>query len=121
MYLSLFFFSRNSYKASVVANTATSDRFFLHIGDIVSGLGDQVLPEKLTAYAKGNNEIRVIGEIGNGAIATLVNGLGQVVLTKLLSAGNLNIIGLPNLTSGLYMLNINDNGTPQTIKVMVRK
>jgi hypothetical protein len=47
--------------------------------------------------------------------------LGQVVLTKRLSAGNLNIIGLPNLNSGLYLLNINDKGAPQTIKVMVRK
>jgi hypothetical protein len=51
----------------------------------------------------------------------LVNGLGQVVLTKKLGAGNLNIIGLPNLNSGLYLLNINDKGTPQTIKVIVRK
>ncbi|MEI6143168.1 MAG: T9SS type A sorting domain-containing protein, partial [Mariniphaga sp.] len=59
--------------------------------------------------------------VGDGAVATLVNGLGQVVLIKKLGAGNLNIIGLPNLKSGLYLLNINDKGTPQTIKVMVRK
>ena len=76
---------------------------------------------KLTAYGKGNKEIRVLGEVGDGAIATLFNGLGQVVLTKKLGAGNLNIIGLPNLTSGLYLLNINDKSAPQTIKVMVRK
>jgi hypothetical protein len=51
----------------------------------------------------------------------LVNGLGKVLLTKKLGAGSLNIIGLPNLSSGLYLLNINDKGTTQTIKVMVRK
>ena len=113
--------SKNSYKAAVVANTSTSDRFFLHTGDIVSGLEDQVLPSKLTAYAKGNKEIRVIGEVGEGAVATLVNGLGQVVVTKKLGAKSLNIIGLPLLSSGLYLLNINDKGTIQTIKVMVRK
>ena len=113
--------SKGSYKATVAANTATAERFFLHTCDIVSGVEDQVLPEKLTAYAIGNKEIRVIGEVGDGAIATLVNGLGQMVLTKKLGAGSLNIIGLPNLTSGLYMLNINDKGSPQTIKVMIRK
>jgi hypothetical protein len=75
----------------------------------------------LTAYANGNQEIRVIGEVGENAVATLFNGLGQVVLTKKLGAGSLNIIGIPNLSSGLYLLNINDKGTPQTIKVMVRK
>ena len=113
--------SKNSYKASVAANTAGTGRFYLHTSDIVSGLEDQVLPGRLTAYTKGNKEIRVIGDVGEGVIATLVNGLGQVVLTKKLGAGNLNIIGLPNLRSGVYLLNINEKGTPQTIKVMVRK
>ena len=113
---------KRQYKAAVVANTAGTGRFYLHTGDIVSGLEGQVLADgKITAYAKGNKEIRVIGEVGEGAVATLYNGLGQVVLTKKLGAGNLNIIGLPNLRSGLYLLNIVNNGTPQTIKVMVRK
>jgi len=113
--------SKDSYKATVAANTAGTGRFYLHTGDIVSGLEDQVQPEKITAYAKGNKEIRVIGEVGNGAVATLYNGLGKVVHTKKLGAGSLNIIGLPYLNSGLYLLNIDDKGTTQTIKVMVRK
>jgi hypothetical protein len=58
--------SKNSYKTSVVANTSTSDRFFLHTGDIVSGVEDQVLAGKVTAYAKGNKEIRILGEVGAG-------------------------------------------------------
>ena len=113
--------SKNKYKASVVANTATSDRFYLHTGDIISGLEDQVLPGKVTAYFIGNKEIRIIGEVGNDAVATIYNGLGKVVLSKKLGTGTLNIIGIPNLGSGFYFLNINDNGTSQTIKVMVRK
>ena len=112
--------SKGSYKAAVAANTAGTGRFYLHTGDIVSGLEDQLLLGKVTAYARGNKEIRVLGEVGDGAVATLFNGLGQVVLTKKLGAGNLNIIGLPNLSSGLYLLNINDKGTSQTIKVMIR-
>ena len=113
--------STNTYKAAVAANTAGTGRFYLHMGDIISGLEDQVLSVKVTAYAKGNREIRVLGEVGDGAIATLVNGLGQVVLSKKLGDGNLNIIGIPNLSSGVYLLNINNKGTTQTIKVMVRK
>ena len=112
---------KTSYKAAVEANTAGTGRFFLHTGDIISGIGDQVLQGKLTAYANGNQEIRVIGEVGENAVATLFNGLGQVVLTKKLGAGSLNIIGIPNLSSGLYLLNINDKGTPQTIEIMIRK
>ena len=115
-------FSKDNYKAAVAANTAGTGRFYLHTGDIVSGLEDQVLADgKLSAYANGNREIKVIGKVGDGAVATLVNGLGQVVLTKKLESGNLNIIGLPNLSSGVYLLNIKDKGRQQTIKVMVRK
>ncbi len=113
--------SKNSYKAAVAANTSGTGRFYLHTGDIISGLEDQVLPGKLSAYAVRNVEIRVVGEVGNDAVATLYNGLGKVVLTKKLESGNLNIIGLPNLSSGIYLLNISDKGTLQTIKVMVRK
>ena len=113
--------SKNSYKTVVAANTAGTGRFYLHTGDIISGLEDQVLSGKVTAYARGNKEIRVIGEVSEGAVATLVNGLGQVVLNKILGAGSLNIIGLPNLSSGIYLLNIVDHGTPQTIKVMIHK
>jgi hypothetical protein len=106
----------------VAANTSVIDRVFLHTSDIIRGLEDQELSAgKLSAFAVGNVELRVIGEVGNDAVATLYNGLGKVVLTKKLGAGSLNIIGLPNLSSGLYLLNINDKGTTQTIKVMLRK
>ena len=113
--------SKISYKTSIAANTTDTGRFYLHTGDIVSGVEDQVLDGKLTAYAVRNVEIHLVGEVGNNAVATLYNGLGKVVLTKKLESGNLNIIGLPNLSSGVYLLNIDDKGTSQTIKVMVRK
>ena len=113
--------SKNSYKTVLATNTAGTGRFYLHTGDIISGMEYQVLRGKLTAYAVHNIEIRVLGEVGNDVVATLYNGLGQVVLSKKLGAGKLNIIGLPNLSSGVYLLNINNNGTSQTIKVMVRR
>ena len=113
--------SKNSYKAIVIANTSGSNRFFLHTSDIISGLEDHPITGRLNAYARGNQEIRVVGEVSADAMATLYNGLGQVVLTKKLGAGTLNIIGLPNLANGLYVLNIDEGGKVQTIKVMVRE
>ena len=114
--------STNTYKAAVVANTATAERFFLHTSDIVSAIGDQSIASgKLRAYAVRNVEVRIIGEVSDKAVATMYNALGQVIFTKILTGGNLNIIGLPNLNSGVYPLMINDKGTTQTIKVMVRR
>ena len=113
--------SNGNYKTVLAANTTGTGRFFLLTGDILSGLDDQLLNGKIAAYAVRNVEIRVIGEVGSDAVALLYNGLGKVVLKKKLGAGNLNIIGLPNLNSGVYLLNIRDKGMTQTVKVMVRK
>ena len=114
--------SKVAYKTTVVANTALSDRFFLHTADIVSGLEDlEISSGKLRVYAVGNSEIRVIGEVGKDALATLYDASGRIVLLKTLGSGSLNIIGFPNLKSGLYLLRIKDAGKDQTIKVMVRK
>jgi hypothetical protein len=114
-------FSKDTYKTTLAVNTSVSDRFFLHTSDIVKGSEAQELSSgKLRAYAVGNIEIRVIGEVTDKAVATLYNGLGKVVLTKKLSAGSLSIIGLPNINSGVYMLNINDIGTSQTVKILIR-
>ena len=113
--------SMATYKTAVQANTSTSERFFLHTGDIISGIEDPGLTGKLTAYAKSNVELHILGEVGDKSEATLYDALGHEVLFKTLGGGSLNIIGLPNLKSGLYFLNINDKGTTQTIKVMVKK
>ena len=114
--------SKESYKAEIAANSSVSDRFFLHTADIVSGLEDQeIYSGKLTAFSVGNVEIRVIGEVGKDALATLYDTSGRIVLFKTLGGGSLNIIGLPSLKSGLYLLKIKDAGKAQTIKVMVRK
>ena len=80
---------------------------------------DQVLPGKLTAFVLRNVEIRVLGEVADNTKATLYDALGRVVLFKTLGAGSLNTIGLPNLKPGLYLLNINDKGTTQTIKIVL--
>ena len=113
--------SKNCYKTMVASNTSTSERFFLHTADIISGLDDQLLPGKVMAHAISNVELQILGEVGDRAEATLYDELGRVVLFKTLGGSSLNIIGLPNLKSGQYLLNINNKGTTQTMKVMVRK
>ena len=55
------------------------------------------MPGKLNAYSRVTKEIRILEEVSDDVLATLYNGLGQVVLTKKLDAGTLNVIGLPNL------------------------
>ncbi len=113
--------SKNSYKTEIAADTKSAGRFFLHTSDIVSGLEEADLAGRLTAYAKSNIELRILGDVSENTKAILCDNLGRVVVSKTLGVGNLNIIGLPNLKSGFYILNIDDKGTTQTIKILIRK
>ena len=112
--------SKNNYKTEVTANTAGSNRFFLYTAKI-KGFENQITDGKRIAYSISNIEIRLIGKVSDGAEATLYDASGRIILFKILGAGILNIIDLPNIKSGLYLLNINDKGATQTIKVLIRK
>ena len=113
--------ANSSYTVNLVTKLSGTGRFYLHTNNIISGLEDQVLIGKLTAYAKGNAEIRVVGVVGDNARATLYNSLGQVVLYKQLNSGGINVIGLPDLSSGVYALQVKDQEKVQTMKVLIRK
>jgi hypothetical protein len=113
--------SRLTYKTTVAANTSVIDRFYLHTGDIVSGIDDQVLDSNLMAFAVRNVEIRVLGEVSSKAVAMLYDMMGKLILVRNMDAGMMNTIALPPVPDGTYMLNIKDNGTSQTIKILIRR
>ena len=112
--------TRGTYKTLIVPNTVSTDRFFLHTADIMSGIGDQLLSGGLNAYAFNNSEIRIIGEVGSNATANLYDMLGRLVVSHILGDVNYNVISIPSVKKGVYLLNIVTKDTTKTIKVMVR-
>ena len=111
--------TRGTYKTLIVPNTVSTDRFFLHTADIMSGIGDQPIGS-LNAYAFNNSEIRIIGEVGSNATANLYDVLGRLVVSHILGDVNYNVISIPSVKKGVYLLNIVTKDTTRTIKVMVR-
>jgi len=110
--------TKSDYRVMIAANTSTSDRFLLHTSNVLPGL---VTNQKLSAFANRNIEIRLNGSINQGAIATLYDIHGRIVLVKNLVEGNLNIIPTPKLKTGIYMLSVNDNGKVTGLKLMVNE
>ena len=108
--------STGVYKVTLAANTSIMDRFQLHTADPVLNK----TPEKLTAYAIRNTEIRVIGAVSKEAIATLYDIHGRVVMVKQLEEANMNTIPLPGLKTGIYMLSVKDNGKQTGFKIMIK-
>ena len=103
--------SANVYKAAIMPNSTVADRFQLHTSTATIGaIGQSILSGKLNAYAIGNTEIRVIGEVSGKEVATLYDVLGKAVLMQKLSEGTLNVIPLSNIKPGVYILSVEDKG-----------
>lgn len=111
--------SKNVYTATIAANSSISDRFQIHTSYQTTGIAANGFDDQLSAYTVRNTEIRVKGSVSKQAVATLYDIQGRVVLVKNLEEGNLNIIGTPNLRTGIYMLYVKDNNKFKAFKLPV--
>jgi len=112
----------NTYAVKVEANSKLTDRFYIHTSSISTNVGNTANSlNKLNVYAVKNSEIRIEGNIGEKAVAVLYDIQGRKLLVKNLGAGNINIIGIPNLKNGIYMLQINENNRVFGYKIPVRE
>lgn len=104
---------------TVAANYSGADRFFLHTSFQGNGISDEMSGGSLNAFAVKNIEIRLIGAVSEGAIASLYDMAGHQVLVRKLTAGNLNIISLPGIMEGVYLLNVKENSGIRTFKLPI--
>ena len=114
--------STNSYKTIVAPNSVITDRFRLYNSTpVISGVGDLQTEGKLYAFAIRNTEIRITGEVTQGAVAMLYSTQGKQLLNKTLQAGSLNIIPIPGLANGMYLLSVREKGITEGFKLMIRE
>ena len=113
--------STTVYKTTIAANSVITDRFRLKTTSTTTGLDKETTAYKLTAYANRNIDIRIIGPVSKNTVATLYDIYGSVILVKKLKDGNMNIIPLPNIKIGIYMLSVNDNGRLNGFKILIRE
>jgi hypothetical protein len=113
--------STTSYKTTLAANSVITDRFRLKTTSTTTGLNKETEAGKLTAYANRNIDIQVKGKVSKNAVATLYDIHGRIVLAKNMEDGSMNIIPLPYIKTGIYMLSVNDNGKLNGFKILIRE
>ena len=113
--------STNTYKITIASNSVITDRFRLKTTSTTTGLEKETPAGKLTAYANRNIEIRIKGRVSKNAVATLYDVHGRVVLVKNLVDGDENMIPLPSIKIGIYMLSVNDNGKLSGFKILIKE
>ncbi len=86
-----------------------------------TGIDTQESVGKLSAYSIRNIEIKLKGQVGRNAVATLIDMQGRIIVVKNLEEGVLNSIPTPYIRTGTYLLLVKDQARTQTIKVPVRE
>jgi len=111
--------SQNDYSVQIAKNSSISDRFRIHTAYITTGSNSETLSEKLIAYATHNKQVIIKGNVSNNAFAMLYDLQGRILLSKKLRLGNNNVLNVPDINSGIYLLIIRDNYKIQSFKIPV--
>lgn len=106
------------YTATVAANASSTGRFYLHVSYSTTGIEDELNTNPINAYMM-RNEIIIDGKVSSNAIATLYDLQGRLVLSRNLEQGLRNRIMSQGLKTGVYLLQIVDNGQRVSFKLPV--
>jgi hypothetical protein len=100
-----------------VSAGTTSSRFCLNVSKISTG---QERSLRDLAITTEEGEIIIEGEVKTGSSAVLYNLQGCSLLTRSLNEGNINRISTSHLSKGLYLLELRQDGSKSTVKIVVR-
>jgi hypothetical protein len=107
------------YTATIAANSMPTGRFYLHVSgnEQVTGIQESV-DKRINAWME-RDEIVIYGVSENNAVAKLFDIRGGSVLVKNLDKTVTNRINVNGITSGIYMLQVVENGKRTGIKLQI--
>jgi hypothetical protein len=111
--------NNKTYTTDLLANTAGTGRFYLHTSYMTTGAAARDKSASLSVWAVGNNEIHINGKINNGAIVSLYDLQGRLILTHVMREGIRHCISLPAVNQGIYLLQLHDQQQVQVLKVAI--
>ena len=87
-------------------------RFYLHTTSGVLSSDDLLINKNISIYSNSRENLRIVGVQNGTANIHIYNILGKEVFRSVFEGSGMNDIQLPNLTEGIYIINLTtDNGT----------
>ncbi len=106
------------YTATLAAETKGIGRFYLHVKSAQTTGIDNLTDAKINAWMD-RDEIVVKGVTENNAVAKLFDARGSLILMKNLENTNTNRIKVNGINTGIYMLQVIENGKRTTSKLQI--
>ena len=95
----------SEYKITLTQDVNGIGRFYLHTSANVLSISDATL-ENVSIYKTDNSNIRIVGLQNNNLTVKIFNILGKQVLQKTLQSNGVSDISIPNLASGVYLIQL---------------
>ena len=111
-------YPENYYKINLAANSPSTGRFFLHLSGLSTTSADEVSEKSIIAYKAGAHII-IEGNVGQNAVASLFDIQGRLLSVNKLQNDLRNSFPVQGLETGIYMLQVTDNGQQYRIKIPV--
>lgn len=110
----------SSYSTTAAANAESTGRFFLHVSgkSQVTANDAKNNPNKINAWIE-RDEIVINGITGNKAVAKLFDVRGSSVLVRNIENKGTNRISVNGIPTGIYMLQVIENGQRTGIKLQI--
>ncbi len=106
------------YTATLAAETKGIGRFYLHVKSAQTTGIDNLADIKINAWMD-RDEIVVKGVSENNAVAKLFDARGSLILMKNLENTSINRIKVNGINTGIYMLQVIENGKRTTSKLQI--
>jgi len=108
------------YTALLGQDTQGKGRFYIHISNSATNILEDGLKQNFTVYSD-KHKIYINGQVQGKTTATLYDLLGKKIYEVQLEQSPLNTISTSEIKTGIYLLNIKNQGGTFTQKIPVNK
>jgi hypothetical protein len=106
------------YTTFVSPSEPSTGRFYIHTETNDTKLIEEIIQD-LSIYVSNNSVLNIIGEIRDNTYLKVFDAAGRLILENNLHNSENVKIPLPNLSAGMYMIQINMNGYDIVKKVVI--
>lgn len=109
-----------SYSFTTIKDINESGRFYLHTKSNAVLNTDDLLKGNIQIYSNGINSLAIDGVKNGQTTIVLFDVLGKEVFSSNFIAKGKNLVAIPNLTSGIYIVSVTNKGNVITKKIAVK-
>jgi hypothetical protein len=106
------------YTTTLTSNLNGIGRFYLHTTSQVLSINEVSL-NNISIYTSSNNNLRIVGVQNETAEIKLYNLLGKQILTTSFQGNGVNDISIPNLRTGIYIIQLETETGKLNKKVII--